>query len=42
MGEGGNFSSGNDLTNFSSPLIADIENREHLLKAMSRLLNGLT
>lgn len=25
MGEGGNFSSGNDLTNFTSPLVADLE-----------------
>lgn len=42
MGEGGNFSSGNDLTNFSSPIVADMGEREIVLKAFSRLLNRLT
>lgn len=42
MGEGGNFSSGNDLTNFMSPLIADLGEREDAMKALSKLLNGLT
>lgn len=42
MGEGGNFSSGNDLTNFTNPIIADLGSQEDILKSVSRVLKQLT
>jgi len=42
MGEGGNFSSGNDLTNFTNPIITDLGDFSDVVKASGILLGNLT
>lgn len=42
MGEGGNFSSGNDLSNFTNPTINQLGDFSDVIKASSRFLKDLT
>jgi peroxisomal 3,2-trans-enoyl-CoA isomerase len=42
MGEGGNFSSGNDLSNFTHPLIMELGDFADVIKASSIVLHNLT
>jgi enoyl-CoA hydratase/carnithine racemase len=41
-GEGGNFSSGNDLTNFTNPIINELGEFPDIIKASSRFLKNIT
>lgn len=42
MGEGGNFSSGNDLSNFTNPIVADLGPQEDIIRSLTSIMKSFT